>query len=106
MVNEKLQGSNQFEITVNTPSIQILPRVSGSLIRTQLVIQNTSTASQTITIRKSDLPAVVNQGIVLIAGFSYVESTDGGYLCYQGAVQAISDAASGNLSMTESFIER
>lgn len=98
------QGSNNFQITVNGSSVQILKPITGELRRTQIIITNISTLGQKITIAKQENTAVANEGIVLNQGEHYVEATDGGYLCYQGSVQAIASAAAGALAITESFV--
>jgi len=100
------QGSRNFQITVNDSSVQILAPITGELQRTQIILTNISTTGQKITIAKQDNAATAYEGIVLNQGEHYVEASDGGYLCYQGAVQAIASAAAGSLAITESFVGR
>ena len=97
------QGSSSTAASITTSSSQVLPRVLGSMKRTQLIITNTSLAA-VATIMKTNVAVVANQGIVLQPNASYVESTDGGYECWQGQVQAVADAA-GTLAIVESFVD-
>ena len=91
---------------VGVTSAQILPARSGALKRTQLIITSTSTGS-IITIAKGNSPAISLQGITLRGDIlqGYIESTDSGFTCWQGAIQAIADVA-GNLSIVETFEEK
>jgi hypothetical protein len=102
-MNIFFQGSAHKSETITTASKQILPRIIGGLTRTQLIITNTSTTA-TATITKGETIAVAGQGVVLQPNQSYIEATDGGYICFQGEVQAVG-SANGTLSITESFIE-
>jgi hypothetical protein len=88
--------------TTGATSTTILPERSGILKRTQLIITNTGAVA--VTIVKGSNAAVLNQGIILQTNGVYLESTDGGYLCWQGEIQAIS-LANGSLSIVESFKE-
>jgi len=95
------QGTSNREESVTTDSSQVMPNITGGLQRTQLIITNTS-ATATITLAKGENAAVANIGIILRPGVSYYESTDGGYICWQGTIQAVGDA-SGTLSIVEGF---
>ena len=95
------QDSASTAPSITTTSSTILRDRSGGLKRSQLVITNTSAATR-ITISKGDVVAVDGQGITLAAGASYYESTDGGYTCWQGAVQAVGNG-NGTLAVVESF---
>ncbi len=97
------QGTANRLVTIGATSTEVVPAVSSSgMRRTQLIIVNSSAAANA-TIAKGEVSAVINQGILLLPNGSYVEATDGGYDCWQGAVQAIASAA-GTLSIVESFI--
>jgi len=70
--------------------------------RTQLIITNSST-SGSVTLHKSEAAITTNlTGIVLQPNGMYGESTDGGYLCWQGPIQAYTTSG-GTLSIVESF---
>jgi len=99
MVN---QSSASSSISTSSTSVEIAKNHSGVLKRTQLIIVNTSAAA-TLTITKGDTAAIAGAGIVLPPNGVYAESTDGGYLCWQGAIQAVSNVA-GSVSIVESFI--
>lgn len=71
--------------------------------RSQFVITNTSVAA-VVTISKGDVAVVAGAGIVLQPKQSYLESTDSGFECWQGAVQAVSDVA-GTIAIVETFRE-
>jgi hypothetical protein len=95
------QYSNQGTITTSTTSTQAAPDRTGILKRTQLIITNTSAAA-VVTIAKGNVAAIQNYGIVLQPNGTYVEATDGGYICWQGPIQAVSNAA-GSIAIVESF---
>lgn len=95
------QSSSQSSVTIGATSVQAVPDRSGILKRTQLIITNTS-AAVVATITKGNVAAVAGTGIVLQANGTYVESTDGGYTCWQGAVQVVGSGA-GTISVVESF---
>lgn len=96
------ESSPVDSITVGTSSVNLLAEVPINQRRSQFIICNTST-TQKITIAKKGTSAELGKGIVLNPSGSYAESTDSGYKCYQGPVQAISDVAGGTVSITESF---
>lgn len=96
------QASANISKNVSTTSSEIMHRVGGKYRRTQMIISNTSAAA-VITLRKGDDASVSGEGIQLLPNGTYAEATDGGYECWQGAVQAIGDIA-GTLGIVESFI--
>lgn len=98
----KAQFSASSVFVTSATSAQALPARFGALKRTQFIIINTSAAVATIT--KGDNPAIANQGIVLQQNAYYLEGTDGGFVCWQGAIQAIATGA-GTLSVVETFQE-
>lgn len=87
--------------TIGATSTTILPERAGVLRRAQFIITNTSAAA-VATITKGDIPAIANTGIILQPNGSYLESTDSGFICWQGAIQAVGSAA-GTLSVVETF---
>jgi len=98
------QGTSNSSANVTSTSSQIIKRVTGELERTQIIISNTSDEA-VITIAKGENPATANEGIVLLPKTTYFEATDGGYYCWQGEIQAISDE-NGTLAIVESFQTR
>jgi hypothetical protein len=80
----------------NSNAAIALNKETGSL-RTQLIIINTS-ASTTITLFKGDQAATQNMGIILKPAQALIESNDSGFLCWQGAMQAIGSDGNGTLS--------
>jgi len=70
------------------------PRICYSIV-------NSSLGGQYITINLGFSQAIVNEGIVLSPGQSWVESNAENYLCYQGSITAISSAAGGQISIFE-----
>jgi hypothetical protein len=98
---EKAQYTANSSATIGATSSAILSERSGRLKRTQFIIINTSAAA-VATITKGDQPAVANTGIILQPNASYLESTDSGFICWSGALQAIGTAA-GTLSIVETF---
>lgn len=95
------QYSKSATAAVSATSVQVIPAVTGELARTQLIITNTSAAA-VVTISKGDVAAVAGSGIVLQPKSTYVEATDGGYQCWQGAVSCVADAV-GSIAVVESF---
>ena len=81
---------------VGDPSIQI-DQNSTTQLRTQLIFINTS-LTQKVALVRTGVPVFDLRGIILSPGQVYVEATDGGYLCYQGAIQVISDDAGATIS--------
>ena len=96
------QGTNDTQVTTSTTSIQAIGNAGATgLTRTQIIICNVG--ASIVTIRRGETAAIQNQGIVLNPTQNYVEATDGGYTCYQGAVQVISNAA-GSVAISEGFV--
>lgn len=101
------QYSSTSAPTVGATSVQVLPERTGKLVRTQLIITNTTSSPNTtyFTVVKGDTSATLGRGIILSVGAAYLEGSDGGYLCWQGPVQVIGSDANGTISVVESFIE-
>jgi len=59
-------------------------------------------AGVTVTVALGDVPAVADAGIVLSANQPYSESSDGGFECWQGAVQIVASGA-GNVAIRETL---
>jgi len=95
-------NSRTESVAVGTSSVKAADIASPSAKRTQIIIVNTSTTAK-ITLAKSGNAAVAGAGIVLNPSGTYAESTDGGYKCYQGMINAISDIAGGTIAVTETL---
>ena len=88
-------------VSVSATSTTAIPAVMGAMRRSQFIITNTSAAA-VVTIAKGEVSATAGAGIRLSPGSSYLESTDSGFMCWQGAVQAVADAA-GTIAVVQSF---
>lgn len=98
----QLRETRNAQVAVTTTSSQICNGISQyNYSRVQIVITNTD-ATGVVTITKGTNPAVSNIGIILQPNMSYIESTDSGFECWQGALQAISTKAQ-NISIVETF---
>ena len=101
-INE-YQASSGFSGTTTTSSLQLLAARSGNLIRTQLIITNTH-GTAVLTLFKGESGAVAGAGILLQPLQTYIEASDGGYNCWQGALQGVSNI-NGSYAGMESFEE-
>lgn len=91
-------------LSVGTTAVLISPYLADS-IRKGLIITNTSSGGQVITIAKGK-PAVANQGVVLTAfGSSYVEAITEGYVPSLYDIWAISSAAGGTIAIQETILK-
>jgi hypothetical protein len=88
-------------VSVSATTAVICKEVVGNKKRTQVII-TANTAGVTVTISKGETAAVATYGLPLQSGSSYVEATDGGFTCWQGAIQAVASGA-GNVSIVETF---
>lgn len=80
--------------TVSTSRLNLPRRTSFFLVPL--------TAGVTVTVTKGDGAAVANAGIVLIQNQAYLESDSEGFLCWQGAIQAIA-SGNGSVAVVEVF---
>lgn len=92
-----LEGTRPDTVDVGTSSVQI----SQAKPRKVLYIRNSSSGSQNITIVLGNIEAVDKKGIVLSPGQAYTDSSQAGYKCWGGQIQAISSSASGKVSIFE-----
>ncbi len=83
-----------------TPIIASIEKFNANITRKSIIIINTSTDSQKITI-SIDKPAVSGQGIVLYAGGSWQDSAEDKYLPTQLLITAVSDAVGGTIAIQE-----
>jgi len=93
---------NQRSFTIGTSSSEIAKAMYGfqGSRRISMIIKNTSTASEVITLG-IDKNAITGEGLVLNAGETISFSQDGGYMPPQGQVTAIASAATAKLSLYE-----
>lgn len=89
--------TNNSKATIGTSSERVLP----SSKRNVLVLTNISTAGQKITVVQGNVAAILNEGIILSPGQSWIDADNSGYTCWEGEIQAISDAAGGILAISE-----
>lgn len=95
------QQTANIAVSLTTASSRVLASRDGTgMKRTQFIITNLS--ATTVTIAKGENSATANQGIILSQGQAYIESTDGGFECWQGEIQGVGSAAS-TLSVVEGF---
>jgi len=91
-------------VTVGTSSTRIAEARQGSgsgQKRRVIVVRNISTAGQTVTVSLGLSQASANNGIVLKQNESFTDSSEAGYDCFQGTINAISDAAGATLAIME-----
>lgn len=83
--------------TVTGTASEILgPALNGG--RKVIYFYNASAAAQVITIQFGTAQVVTaGQGIVLVAGQSYIESRDAAFIPWQDRISAIASAAGGSL---------
>jgi hypothetical protein len=96
-----MQLTQNDSASTSATSAEVMHDISGDLVRTMLVITNTSVAA-VVTICKGNVPAVQGSGIRLAPSGSYMESSDGGFTCWQGSIQAVSDVA-GSIGLVQTF---
>lgn len=96
------QSVRNTNLNVSGTSTEVMATRYGDLRRTQFLITNTSAAA-VVTITKGDVTAATSgSGIVLQPLGTYFESSDSGFVCWQGAIQAVSTVA-GTIGLTEVF---
>ena len=85
-------------VAVSTASVE----VSQPKIRAAISIRNVSTAGQVISLALSNNDvAVVNSGVQLGVGESFIDSSGEGYRCWSGSIRAISSAIGGSIAIME-----
>jgi hypothetical protein len=99
--NQLTQNSSA---SISSTSLEIMPACRGDLVRTMFIVTNTS-AVAVATVTKGNTVAVADQGIRLAPGGTYIESNDGGFTCWQGSIQCVSDLA-GTLAIVQTFVDR
>ena len=89
------------QLTIGTTAeVVSVEKNNANLKRNSIILINTSTAGQKITIA-IDASAEANKGIVLSAGGVWSDSRDSSYYPTQALITAVSDAADGKLSVQE-----
>jgi hypothetical protein len=89
----------ESSVTIGTSVVEISPE-TGTRQRNTLVLTNTSTASQKISLAWNS-EAVAGKGIVLLAGEHHVESIDTGFIPLNSRITGIADGAGGTLAIHE-----
>jgi len=87
-------------VAVGTANVQMAEEIFGDALRTVLVVTNTSTAGQIITL-SPDKDATVGEGIVLYPTGSWMESIDNKFTPTQKRIFAKASAAAGTLAVHE-----
>ena len=95
------QPTRNEQVAVGTASIIVCDNRNVINKRSVLVIRNTSTGGQNITVSLGNSQAVANQGILLHQDETFTDSSETVYECFQGQIAAISSAAGGLLSIFE-----
>ena len=88
-------------IAVGTDSVTLSEAVSPNAVRTAIVITNTSTAGQYLTVNFGDGDAVATYGIVLAPYGSWAETEDARFTPSQARISIISSAALGTVAVHE-----
>lgn len=101
----EINRNEQITINQAAPSVVSVERNNNNGQRQSIILINTSTAAQIITIA-IDSEASSNKGIVLNAGGVWQDSADGGYIPTQKQITAIASADDAKLSIQERVIKR
>jgi hypothetical protein len=102
-----MKRNNRNEsLTIGTTALVVsVEKNNENAIRESIIIINTSTAGQIITL-SINAEAVAGQGIVLHSGGSWIDSADSGYLPTQHSITAISSAVGGTIAIQERTINK
>ena len=92
-------GYIQQTIAVGTSVVE-LSAEKNNMKRTELIITNTSTLNQTISLGIGQ-DAVAGVGITIAAGSSYVAAIDARYKPTNARITAVASAASGSVALYE-----
>jgi hypothetical protein len=96
------EPSRNEAITVNTTSTTISDARNEANPRKVILLRNNSNdSSKIITVFFGATPAVANAGIVLRQYESVTDSSEAGYQCWQGTVNAICAVVGGSLAIME-----
>lgn len=98
--------NRNIDMTIGTSVVVVSKQVQfPTNERKVITLINNSTSGQIITIAIGD-QALTNKGITLYPGGFYQESHDAGFIPTQVHITAISDGASGSLSIQERILLR
>lgn len=100
-VTELIRNMSQ---TIGTSPVVVSEELIGQQ-RNVIVITNTSSGGQVITISASD-EAVAGKGIVISPGGQYVDSADSGYKPTNTRITAVSNLAGGTIAIHERVLMR
>lgn len=89
--------------TPGTTNTQVMDEVPLTVVRDSIVITNTSTGTQSISIGDG-IAAVSGSGPTLNPGQSYVDSTDSKHKCSQNRIYVIGSAGSAACSFYEKLL--
>lgn len=96
------EPTRNIKQTIGASSVSAAERRAETTPRKVIIIRNTSgAANQKITLHLGAEPAVLEEGIVLGQDDVYFDSTETGYSCWQGQINAICAVAGGQLSIFE-----
>jgi len=87
-------------LTIGASDTEVSKDIFPPAMRKTLVLTNTSTAAQVITISFGD-QAAAGAGIVLYPGGSWTETLDNRFIPSQARIRAIASAAGGALAVHE-----
>jgi len=99
-----VQISRNDSSAVSTTSAEVMHQVPTGMRRVQFAITNTSAAA-ICTVAKGDQAATAGSGFVLNPNGFVSEADDGGYRCWQGPIQVVSNVA-GTVAIVETFEAR
>ena len=95
-----VRNARNATVAVGTGAVVVLPETFPR--RTRYVLKNTSSGTQIITVSfGQEKLAVANEGIPLSVGAVISDSDSESYQCFSGAITAIADGASAQLSVFE-----
>jgi hypothetical protein len=96
----KSQNVHNEIMAITASSLEIVKEnKSSGLKRTQILITNIGTGVVTL-VKASNVIAVANQGIILQPQGTYFESSETGFTCWQGAIQAVT-TINGDVAIVE-----
>lgn len=102
----RIENVRNTAITVGTsPVVLSEEQYEEVAMRSVIIITNTSTGGQKITISVGDDP-IAGNGILLGAGGFYQDSMESGYIPSQKRIIAISDLAGGTVAIHERVLSR
>jgi hypothetical protein len=98
-----IERNRNATVTVGVTSTKLSEAVYNPALRKVLVIVNTSTGGQNITVAFGT-EAVAGQGIFLYPAGSWSETLDNAYIPTQSEINAISSAVGGTVAIQERIV--